>query len=364
VITPLAFRTAGHEEIRENLLSSPPGTPFFSIIILNWNGMHLLEECLESVYAQTFRDFETIVVDNGSTDGSVDFLRANYHQRIQLISLRENRGFAGGNNRGIEKARGKWVVFLNNDAIADIHWLRELFEAANRHPDVEIFACKVLNYHRRSEIDTVGHLLYPDGISRGRGRLEKDTGQYDREEEVIFPSGTAAAYRRDLLENIGGFDESFFAYGDDTELGLRARLFGACCLLVPGAVVYHKYSATAGTYSEFKAYQVERNRVWILLKYFPWRSISASPLYTMARMAHHLAASIAGKGAAGKFTEKGSTWRLIRIVLRAYRDALARLPSVLAERRRLRVLRKVPPGQLTEWLRRFRLTAAEAAWKD
>jgi GT2 family glycosyltransferase len=360
----MAFPTVGNEEIRKNLLSSPPGAPFFSIIIPNWNGMHLLEECLESVFAQSIRDFETIVVDNGSTDGSSDFLQANYKNRIQLIPLKENLGFAGGNNRGIEKARGKWVVFLNNDAIADVNWLRELSEAASRHPEVQIFACKVLNYYRRSEIDTVGHLLYPDGISRGRGRLEKDTGQYDREEEVIFPSGTAAAYRRDLLESIGGFDESFFAYGDDTELGLRARLFGACCLFIPKAVVYHRYSATAGTYSEFKVYQVERNRVWILLKYFPWQRIAVSPLYTTTRMANHLAASLAGKGAAGKFAGNGSLGRLFRIVLRAYRDALARLPSVLAERRRLRRLRKVPSRQFAEWLKRFRLTAAEVAWVD
>ena len=338
--------------------------PFFSVVILNWNGKHLLQECLDAVIGQSFRDFEILVVDNGSGDGSSEFVRTEYGDRVRLVPLEKNLGYAGGNNVGINRARGTWVVFLNNDTQADPRWLEELHGAAGRHPDVPVLACKVLNYFRRDEIDTVGHLLYPDGISRGRGRLEKDNGQYDREEEVIFPSGTAAAYRKDLLDAIGGFDESFFAYGDDTELGLRARLFGAGCILVPRAVVYHKYSATAGTYSEFKAYQVERNRVWILLKYFPWRSISASPLYTMIRMAHHLAASLVGKGAAGKFAENGSTWRLIRIVLRAYRDALARFPSVLAERRRLRGLRKVPPGQLTEWLRRFRLTAAEAAWKD
>ena len=364
MIPPLAAPTVGHDEIRENLLSSPPGTPFFSIIIPNWNGRHLLEECLESVFAQTFRDFETIVVDNGSTDGSVAFLQENYKNRIHLIPLKENLGFAGGNNRGIEKASGKWVVFLNNDAIADVNWLKELFEAASRHPDVEIFACKVLNYYRRNEIDTVGHLLYPDGIARGRGRLEEDAGQYDREEEVFFPSGCAAAFRKDLLDIIGGFDESFFAYGDDTDLGLRARLFGSRCLLVPRAVAYHKYSSTTGTYSGFKAYQVERNRVWVMVKYFPLRWILVSPLYTTYRMAHHLAASLVGKGAAGKFAEKGSPWRLIRIVLRAYRDALARLPSVLAERRRCQALRKVPTRQFTEWLRRHRLAAREATWKD
>jgi len=346
------------------LVRKPSNNTFFSVIILNWNGKHLLEECLDSVLAQTFRTFETIVVDNGSNDGSPDFLRTRYGDLLRLIALPENFGYAGGNNRGIEAADGTWIVFLNNDTQVDPRWLEELADAISRHPDASIFACKVLNYFRRDEIDTVGHLLYPDGINRGRGRLEKDRGQYDREEEVFFPSGCAAAYRKDLLDAIGGFDESFFAYGDDTELGLRARLYGASCLLAPGAVVYHKYSETTGTYSEFKVYQVERNRVWVLLKCFPLRWILLSPFYTIVRMTHHVTATLRGQGASGRFTEKGSAWGLFRTVLRAYWDALARMPSVLAKRRESRHLRKVPAGQFTDWLRRFRLTAREVAWKD
>lgn len=343
----------------------PAGKPLFSVVILNWNGRPLLGECLDSVLAQTFRGFEAIVVDNGSTDGSVEFLRASYGDRIRLVSLDGNIGYGGGNNRGIDVACGTWVVLLNNDTQADPRWLEEISAAADRHPDAAVFACKILNYYRRSEIDNVGHLLYPDGINRGRGRGETDAGQYDREEEIFFPSGCAAAFRKDLLDAIGNFDESFFAYGDDTELGLRARLFGAKCMFAPKAVVYHKYSATSGTYSEFKAYQVERNRVWVLVKYFPLRWIMLSPLYTIVRMAHHLIAALRGEGPSGRFSgSSGSAWKLFRIVLRAYRDALAGLPSVLAERRRILPLRKVPARRFSEWLRRFRLTAREVAWKD
>lgn len=345
-------------------MRSGTAPPFFSIIILNWNGKHLLGECLDSVLAQSFPDFEILVIDNGSTDGSAEFLKSAYTGRVRLVSLEMNLGFSGGNNVGIGLVRGRWAVFLNNDTQADPRWLEELHDAALRHPDIPMFACKVLNYFRRNEIDTVGHLLYPDGISRGRGRLEKDTGQYDREEEVIFPSGCAAAYRKDLLDAIGGFDESFFAYCDDTELGIRARLFGARCLLVPKAIVYHKYSATGGTYSEFKVYHVERNRFWVMVKYFPLRWILLSPFYTTYRMAHHFLAALRRKGASGKFARGGSTSRLIRIILRAYKDAFARLPAVLAERRRLRKLRNAPSRQFADWLRRFRLTAREVAWKE
>lgn len=345
-------------------MTSGSATPVFSVIVLNWNGKHLLKECLDSVLDQRFRDFEVLVVDNGSTDDSAEYIRGEYGDRIRLVSVEKNLGYSGGNNVGIRRTRGRWAVFLNNDTWADPRWLEELNRAACRHPDVQMFACKVLNYFRRDEIDTVGHLLYPDGISRGRGRLEKDIGQYDAEEEVIFPSGCAAAYRMDLLDAIGGFDESFFAYCDDTELGLRARLFGAHCLLVPGAVVYHKYSATSGTYSEFKVYHVERNRLWVLLKYFPMRWILTSPFYTIIRMTHHITAALRGRGAAGNFTKNSSARVLFLTVLRAYRDALAHLPSVLAERRKIRHLRKLDAGQFTELLRRFRLTAREAAWKE
>ena len=340
------------------------GIPFFSVIILNWNGRRLLGECLDALRAQTFRDFETIVVDNGSTDGSADELRSRVSDPVTLVALDRNFGYAGGNNRGLSAARGTWAVFLNNDTQADPRWLEELHDAARRHPDVQVLACKVLNYYRRDEIDTVGHLLYPDGINRGRGRLEKDEGQYDRDEEVFFPSGCAAAYRRDLLDVIGGFDESFFAYGDDTDLGLRARFAGARCLLAPRAVVYHKYSETSGTYSEFKVYHVERNRVWVLLKIFPLRWILLSPFYTIVRMAHHAAAACRGRGASGKFVERGSAFALARTVLRAYRDALAGIPAVLRERRRIRSLGRVSPAQFAEWMRRYRLTAREVAWKE
>ncbi len=338
--------------------------PFFSVIVLNWNGRHFLAECLDALRAQTFRDFETIVVDNGSTDGSVEEIRSRAGATVTLVALQHNLGYAAGNNRGLAAARGAWAVFLNNDTRADGRWLEELHGAALRHPDVPVFACKVLNYFRRDEIDTVGHLMYPDGINRGRGRLEKDEGQYDREEEVFFPSGCAAAYRQDLLAAIGGFDESFFAYGDDTDLGLRARFAGARCLLAPRAVVYHKYSGTSGAYSDFKVYHVERNRVWVLLKYFPVRWILLSPFYTMVRMAHHAAAAWTGRGASGKYAAGASTAGLARTVLRAYRDALAGVPAVLRERRKIRSPGLVSDARFAEWMRRHRLTAREVAWKE
>jgi GT2 family glycosyltransferase len=343
---------------------SQRGGPFFSVIVLNWNGRHLLEECLSSLEAQSFRDFETIVVDNGSTDGSVEWLKAGGGGEVRLVELPCNLGFAGGNNAGIRASRGTWVAFLNNDTWADPRWLEELHSATVRHGDITFFACKVLSYYRRDEIDTVGHLLYPDGINRGRGRLEKDVGQYDIEEEVLFPSGCAAIYRKGLLDAIGGFDESFFAYGDDTDLGLHARFAGGRCLLAPRAVVYHKYSGTTGAYSLFKAYHVERNRIWILLKYFPLRWILLSPLYTGWRMVCHLVAGRYGKGASGKVLEKESFWKVGQTLFHAYRDALKRFTEVSRMRKAIWTQGEVTPAIFSGWLKRHRLSAREVAWKE
>ena len=131
--------------VRGLLDAASSGIPFFSVIILNWNGRGLLGECLDALRAQTFRDFEAIVVDNGSTDGSADEVRARESDPVALVALGRNHGYAGGNNRGLAAARGTWAVFLNNDTQADPRWLEELHAAVRRHPDVQVFACKVLN---------------------------------------------------------------------------------------------------------------------------------------------------------------------------------------------------------------------------
>ena len=171
---------------------SSPGAPVFSVIILNWNGRHLLEECLDSVLSQTFHDFETIVVDNGSTDGSLDFLNETWGEEIKILSLPSNAGFAGGNNAGIRAARGRYAVLLNNDTAVDPGWLSALHSAVSRHPEAGMFTPKILNYYRRDEIDNTGHLVYADGLARGHNRLEKDDGRFNKEEEAAWPSGCAA----------------------------------------------------------------------------------------------------------------------------------------------------------------------------
>jgi len=338
--------------------------PAISVIILNYNGHHLLSECLDSLRKQTFRDFEVIFVDNGSSDDSVAFVALNYPE-MSIVENRKNLGFGEGNNVGMRLARGKYIALLNNDTKTHPEWLQRLFEAAEHSPETfGMWASKILFHDKPDTIDTAGHLMYPDGLNIGRGRGELDRGQYDREEEVFFPSGCAALYLKKMLDEIGYFDPDFFAYGDDTEIGLRARLAGWKCLFVPSSVVYHKYSATSGRYSQFKVFLIERNRIWVLVKYFPLRYIILSPFYTFIRLRGHLVAALRQKGAAGRFKESFSLATLIKIFFKANFEAFWGLRKMLKKRFQMKQLRKVSVKEFSGWLQRFGISARDIVLKE
>lgn len=336
-----------------------------SVIILNYNGKDYIEECLDSVLCQTYENYEIIVVDNASTDGSKEILRQKYQDKIRLIENAENFGFARGNNIGFEKAGGDFIALLNNDAVADSRWIEELVSAVKRSDhSFGMWASKILFYDNRRMIDTAGHLIYPDGLNRGRGRGEIDAGQYDKEEEVFFPSGCAALYLKKMIDKIGFFDPDFFAYGDDTDIGLKARIAGWKCLYVPAAAVFHRYSATTGRYSPMKAYLVERNRVWVLIKYFPLRRILISPFYTILRLILQLYGALTKKGAAGKFTKEYSLLKLAGVFLRAYIDALRGLPAMMRKRREMKKFKRTNTRDFAMWLTKFRINAPDIALRD
>ncbi len=336
-----------------------------SVVIVNWNGKHLLGECLDALRAQKdIQDVEIILVDNGSRDGSVEFVQGRY-QDVRVVGLQENIGYAGGNNAGIRLATGKYIALLNNDTKADPLWLAGLLKAAEAGPlSVGMWAGKILSYSNPEVIDNVGLLLYPDGLGRGKGRLEKDEGQYDRPGEALFPSGCAGLYRREMLDEIGLFDEEFFAYADDVDLGLRARLAGWGCRYVPSAKMYHKYSSSSSAYSPFKAFLVERNRIWVLLKYFPIELIAASPCFTLLRLAGHLYGALTGKGASGRFSEQYSVIRALAILLKAWRAALMALPAVVKQRRACSRWRRLSRPAFYRLLCEFHLSTREITLKD
>ena len=326
-----------------------------SVIVVNWNRRELLRACLASLRAQTHGDFETIVVDNGSTDGSAEMAEGEFGAR--LIRNAENRGFCAANNQGIAAARGEWIALLNNDAEAGAGWLEALARAFEGRPELGMAASKILVHEDPRRIDKAGHLMWPDGQNRGRGSGALDRGQFDRLEETLWPDGCAAMYRKRMLDEIGGFDEDFFAYGDDAELGLRARLAGWPCLYVPDAVVRHHRGATLGLGSTRRLELIERNRVLLAAKLFPWRLLALNGPYYLARLAAGLRASREGSGDVAHFPGLAGKLRVARALVAGDLAALALLPRML--RKRAAVQRKLSARETVALLRRYR-----AGWKE
>ena len=239
-----------------------------------------------------------------------------------------------------------------------------LIDTADRFPNIGMFAPKILSYQDPEIIDNVGHLLYPDGLSRGRGRLERDCGQYDREETILIPSGCAMLMRRSMLADVGVFDPDLFAYCEDTDLALRAQLKGWRCRYVPSAVVYHKYSAATAPYSPEKAFLVERNRVWVSAKCLPTPLLLASPFFTAARLAAQALAAATNRGAAGRFAESRSRSELIRILVRAWVAALRGLPDALRKRAGIQASRRISILDSWSWVRDHRMSLRDIAFTD
>jgi len=261
-------------------------------------------------------------------------------------------------------AHGQYLLALNNDTQLAPACLEMLVSAADRQPNSGLFAPKILSADPPHRIDTVGHLLYADGLSRGRGRLEDDRGQYDREEEILLPSGCAVLLRRAMLADVGVFDEDLFAYCEDTDLGLRAQLAGWRCTAVPGAVIYHAYSASTAHYSPLKAFLVERNRAWVAAKCLPLPLLVLSPVFTLLRLAAQGYGALTHRGAAGRFAAEQSRGALLAVLVRALVAATAGLPRALRKRRVVQARRRVGLADTLQWVTHHGMGLREIALKD
>ena len=247
-------------------------SPLVSVIIPSYNGMAHLPVCLASLRAQTYAPFEVILVDNGSTDESVAFVRREYLD-VQIVALAQNSVFVGAVNAGIRAARGEIVVLLNNDTEAEPTWLSELVSALLSEPRVGMAASKMRLFDHRDTLHSAGDGFTRDGLPLNRGVWQKDDGQFDDDRFVFAPCGGAAAYRKAMLDAIGLFDEDLIAYCEDIDLAWRAQLSGWTCVYAPRAVVYHKLSATGG--GKLSSYFVGRNVIWVVAKNFPSRLFRA-----------------------------------------------------------------------------------------
>jgi len=335
---------SGHRMMRDHL------QPVASVIIVNWNGKRLLGRCLRGLRRQTFQDFQTLLVDNGSTDRSVAYVREHFPE-VKVIALPQNRGFAGGNNVGIRASHGKYVALLNNDAEPDPRWLEALIEALEAHPEVGFCASKMLRADTPGVIDTAGDIFYTHGVGGKRGAGQRDGPGFSRAEYVFGACAGAAIYRRAMLEDISPFDEDFFLYGEDVDLSFRAQLRGYKCLFVPEARVYHQVAATAGLDSPLSVYYTRRNMLYVLVKDLP-----------TSLLLHHLGAILL------HFLAGDLLYALIghaAVVARARRDNLKLMRKMLAKRRWIQRTRCVPDvyiqSLLTErsWRARMRDALAQ-----
>lgn len=262
-----------------------------TVVIPNWNGRHLLPTCLAALDQQSFPGFEIIVVDNGSTDGSVEWLGKSFPS-VRVLINQENLGFATAVNRGIRASDSQYMAILNSDTHVDHNWLTALVEAAEADRRIGMCASKMLFSDRPEVINSTGICVDLAGIAwdcRG-GEADDDSDQAPR--DVFGPCGGAALYRREMLEEIGLFDEDFFAYLEDVDLAWRARRAGWRALYVPSARVLHHHSATGVEGSPFKSFHLGRNKIWLLVKNYPFRQAWAYGflclLYDVAAVAYTL----------------------------------------------------------------------------
>jgi GT2 family glycosyltransferase len=313
--------------------------PLASLVIVSWNSAKYLPRCLECLSSQTFQFFEVIVVDNGSSDGSVADLEKQHPQLdLKVERLASNRGFAAANNLGAELARGEWLILLNTDAFPEVDWLETLIKTARDNPQYTCFSSRQLQANKPELLDGAGDCYHISGLAWKRC-MGYPSGEYGLEiKEVFSPCGAAAMYSRNAFLDVGGFDEDFFSYLEDVDLGFRLRLRGHRCLYVPDAVVHHIGSASLGVASDFALYHYHRNLIWSFVQNMPpsliWRYMFA---HLAANLIYLVTYILRGRG---------------KVLWKAKMDALHGLARARKKRGEIQSRRSVTAGELVRVMER------------
>lgn len=292
------------------------------MVIPNWDGGSWLPRCLGAIASQTLRPSDVVVVDNGSSDGSLEYLRET-HPDVRILALGRNTGFAYAANRGVEAASGELVALVNTDVVLEADWLERMAAALSSRSDAASVACKMLSLPDCTRIYDAGDVLRRDGVCEQRGRFSRDDGRWDSPGEVFGACAGAALYRRSTLLDLGGFDEGYFAYLEDVDLALRLRLAGWRCYYEP-AVAVHAGEGSSDRLSGGHWFLVARNTLLLVAKSFPARWLPFV-CYRQLAWAWHAARE-----------------RRLRAHLRGLAAALPLLRRTLAARRDLRAATRVP----------------------
>ncbi len=317
-----------------------------------------LAECLESLAAQTGAGVEVVVVDNSGQ--RLVRKRGLAGAGVRVIENPRNLGYGAAINAVYRASVAPYVAALNDDAVVQPGWARALLEAAESDPRAGMCAPRIV-LRGAGVLDSAGMLIARDASAKQRGH-QLPASAFAGREQVLFPSGCAALYRRAMLDETGGFDEDFFLYCEDTDLGLRAQWAGWHCLYVPEAVVEHRYSHSAGRASAMKAYYVERNRLFVLVKNYPARLLALAPLASAARYFWHAWFALRRRGAAAEYGRQGGNFaELAWFILRAHGAALANWPRLREKRRRIRQNARISPREFAALLERHAIAVKEVA---
>lgn len=325
--------------------SDTGSSPLVSIVVVNWKGAVVLPRCLEALAAQTYKNHEIIVVDNGSSDHSADDLDLLWPD-ITVVRLEENKGFAVANNIGARLARGAWLALVNNDAFPEPDWLEVLIEAAQKYPDFSFFGSRLVQVDNPKLLDGTGDVFHISGLAWRRHYNHRVDSVDHKVEEVFSPCAAAALYSREAFWQVGGLEEDFFSYHEDVDLAFRLRLYGHRCLYIPNAVVGHVGSASSGKRSDLSVYYGHRNLVWSYFRNMPgrlfWKYLPAHLLVNLTFLFYY---SLRGQP---------------RAIWRSKWDALRGLPRALKKRRSIQDQRKVNSREISRviehgWIEPYRL---------
>lgn len=338
-----------------------------AVIIVNWNGKKYLKDCFDSFVAQSYKNFKIVFVDNGSEDGSVDYLRENYLETgllnsLEIMSLETNTGFCFGYNSGIKKAledpEVERVITLNNDTKLHEKFIESMIGCSKVHPEAGSIQPKILNFYEKNKIDCTGILIARDGTVSNRGYGEIDAGQFETETEIFGANGTASLFSRKALERTvlqegNYFDNAYFAYYEDADLAWRLKLTGFLAYYCPKAVVFHIQSGSVGKHSIFKAYYLHRNYFFTVFKNYP----TAIMIRTLASRANSYLKLIFNVFKKEKREEESARGygksKVALIILKAWGSVIYNLPKIIIQRRAIKKIKKVSRREIKLWLKQY-----------
>ncbi|MBL8239839.1 MAG: glycosyltransferase family 2 protein [Bryobacterales bacterium] len=337
-------------------------SPRVTVVIPTLSAGDALWECVRSLQNQSCRNFSIVIVDNSGEHRVNNTWPSDLpNTAVTTLHPGANLGYGSAVNLAARSHPADFIAVINDDAAAHPLWLQSLLDMFAQHPEAGSAASQVRLAGPADSLDSAGMAIAADGTTKQRGHLQSPS-LFNEPAEVLLPSGSAAIYRAETFTQTGGFDDDFFLYCEDSDLGLRARWAGWTCRYVPAAIVHHRYSHSAGRASRLKAFYVERNRLRLIVKNFPAPRIARALFATPLRYLYHFLAMRRGHGAAAQFQRDGqSAWTLVSCVLSAHFELVRSLPRLWRQRRSIRATAKISAASFAATLDRHSISLQQVA---